>query len=122
MSLRLSNRRKKTDPILQLIAWTNGTAVVSLLVAVCLIAIAKPKRMNFLDHFYSVHRSSPVWNTGIFTYIGIALLLSFMASAFGLYLNTKRLQRKGDHINATIVLSLIASTIGLLFFISHTLL
>ncbi len=122
MSLRLSNRRKKTDPILQLIAWANGTAVGSLLIAICLIAIAKPKRMNFLDHFYSVQRSSPAWNTGIFTYIGITLLLSLVASALGLYLSTKRLQRKGDHINATLVLSLIISAIGLLFFVRNILL
>ena len=121
MSLRLSNRRKKTDPILQLIAWTNGTAVVSLILAVCLIAIAKPQRMNFLDHFYSVQRSSPAWNTDIFTYIGLTLLLSFMASAFGIYLNTKRLQRKGDYINATLVVSFVVSAIGLLFFIRNTL-
>ncbi|MCK4501632.1 MAG: hypothetical protein KAU22_01265 [Desulfuromonadales bacterium] len=121
MTFRLSNRRIKTDLTLQLLAWSNAIAVISLFIAICLIAIAKPKRMNFLDHFYSVHRSSPVWESGIFSYIGFTLLLSLLASCLGLYLNTKRLRRKGDHINATLVLSLIISTISLIFFIKHTL-
>lgn len=121
MSLRLSNRRKKPDTILRLLAWSNAIAVFSLIGAICIIAIAKPKRMNFLDHFYSVQRLNPAWNTSLTGYIGALLLLSLLFSIIGLFLNSKRLQRKGDHVNATLVLSLIASTVSLLFYLIFTL-
>ena len=121
MSLRLSNRRKKPDLILRLLAWSNAIAVFSLIGAVCVIAIAKPKRMNFLDHFYSVQRLNPAWNTSLTGYIGALLLLSLLFSIIGLILNSKRLQRKGDHVNATLVLSLIASTVSFLFYLRFTL-
>ncbi len=120
MSLRLSNRRKKPDLILQLLACSNAVAVISLFLAICFIAIAKPKQMNFLDHFYSVQRLNPAWDMDFIGYIGIALLLSFVASIFGLYLNSQRMQRKGDHVSATLVLSLIISSISLLFYLRIT--
>ncbi len=121
MSLRLSNRRKKSDLTLRLLAWSNAIAVIALIGAVCVIAIAKPKQMNFLDHFYSVQRLNPSWNLTLIGYIGVLLLLSLISSIFGLYLNGKRLRRKGDHINATLVLSLIISTVSLLFYLKFTL-
>ena len=120
MSLRLSNRRKNPDPILRLLAWSNAVAVISLAVAVAIIAVAKPKRMNFLDHFYGVQRLNPAWNTDLIGYIGIMLLLSFITSIVGLFLNSKRMRRKGDHIHATLILSLIASIISLFFYLRFT--
>lgn len=121
MSLRLSNRRKQPDLILRSLAWSNGIAVISLFLAVCLIAIAKPKKMNFLDHFYDVQRLSPAWNKDMIGYIGVMLLISFIASVIGILLNGKRLRRNKDHVHATLVLSLIASTISLFFFLRFTL-
>ena len=117
MSLRLSNRRRQPDQILRLLAWSNAIAVISLVLAICLVAIAKPKRMNFLDHFYGVQRMSPAWNMDLVGYIGFMLFLSLLASGFGLFLNRKRLRRKEDHIHATLVLSLIASTVSLFFYL-----
>ncbi|WP_321369957.1 hypothetical protein [uncultured Desulfuromusa sp.] len=121
MSLRLSNRRKRPDLILRLLAWSNGIAVASLFIAVCLVALAKPKRMNFLDHFYGVQRLSPAWDKSMIGYIGGMLLLSFSASIVGIFLNSKRLRRKKDHIHATLVLSLIASAVSMFFYLKFTL-
>ena len=121
MSLRLSNRRKTPDKILRLLAWSNAAAVIFLFLSICLIAIAKPKRMNFLDHFYGVQRINPAWNTDLVGYIGLMFFLSFLASCFGLFLNRKRMQRKGDHIHATLVLCLIISVVSLLLYLRFTL-
>ena len=121
MSLRLSNRRKYPDLILRLLAWANAVAVISLGLAICLIAMAKPKRMNFLDHFYSVQRMNPAWNMDLVGYIGVMLLLSLLASSYGLFLNRKRMRRKGDHIHATLVLCLLTSVISLFFFLKFIL-
>lgn len=121
MSLRLSNRRKKNDLILRLLAVCNFTAVASLFLAVFVVSAAKPKRMNFLDHFFGVQRLNPAWDMSLVGYIGALLFLSLIASIAGIYFNSKRLKRKGDHINATLVLSLIASIVSLFFYLRFTL-
>ena len=121
MSLRLSNRRKKNDQILRLLAVCNFTAVASLFLAIFVVSAAKPKRTNFLDHFFGVQRLNPAWDMDLVSYVGLLLLLSFVASIAGLYFNSKRLKRKGDHVNATLVLSLIASIISLFFYFRFTL-
>ena len=121
MSLRLSNRRKRQDTILRLLAWSNFIAVASLFVAIFVVAAAKPKRTNFLDHFFGVQRLNPAWDMNLVGYIGGLLVLSLVASLAGIYFNTKRLKRKGDHINATLVLSLIVSIISLFFYLRFTL-
>ncbi|MEA3544837.1 MAG: hypothetical protein U9R69_06405 [Thermodesulfobacteriota bacterium] len=121
MSLRLSNRRKKSDLILYLLGWSNAIAVISLVAAICMLAIAKPKKMNLIDHYYSVQRLNPAWNMDLVGYVGVLLGLSLLSSIVGLFLNSKRLQRKGDHVNATLVLSLIASIVGLFFYLRFTL-
>lgn len=121
MSLRLSNRRKHTDLTLRLLALANGVAVASLAIAIAIIAAAKPKRMNFLDHVFGVERLNPTWNTNLLGYVGILLVLSFLSSIIGLFLNSRRMHRKGDHIHATLILSLIASTVSLFFYLRFTL-
>lgn len=121
MSLKLSNRRKRPDLTLRLLAWSNAIAVISLAAALCLVAIAKPKHENFLDHFYSVERPNPSWNMDLIGYVGLMLLLSFLASGIGLFFNSKRLRRKKDHVNATLVISLVVSTVSLFFYLRFTL-
>ncbi|MDA3903386.1 MAG: hypothetical protein PF441_08075 [Desulfuromusa sp.] len=121
MSLRLSNRRKRTDLTIRLLAWSNAVAVISLAIAICIIAVAKPQRMNFLDHFYGVQRLNPTWDMDLIGYIGAMLLLSFLASIVGLFLNSKRRRRKSDHIHATLILSLVASAVSLFFYLRFTL-
>ena len=121
MSLSLSNRRKQNDRILRLLAVCNFTAVASLFAAIFVVAAAKPKRTNFLDHFFGVQRLNPAWDMDLVGYIGGLLFLSLITSVAGIYFNSKRLKRKGDHINATLVLSLIASIISLIFYFRFTL-
>jgi len=117
MSLRLSNRRRKNDRILRLLAVCNFTAVASLFLAIFVISAAKPKRTNFLDHFFGVQRLNPMWDMNLVGYVGVLLFVSLITSIAGIYFNSKRLKRKGDHINATLVLSLIASTVSLFFYL-----
>ena len=116
MSLRLSNRRKTPDLLLQLLAWFNGAAVISLVAALAIAAIAKPELETFFDRYYDIQLRQ-AWNHNLVGYIGLFLGLSCVTSIVGLIINSKRLRRKGDHIHATLVLSLIISIAGLFFFI-----
>ena len=111
----LHNRRKRRDLLLLLLTWFNAVAVVALLAALCLLAIAKPELETFFDRYYNLQLRR-TWNTELFIYIGTMLVLSALASVFGLVINSRRLRRKKDHIHATLVLSLIISLLALIAF------
>ncbi|MCW8860660.1 MAG: hypothetical protein OQK50_07935 [Deltaproteobacteria bacterium] len=112
MSLRLSNRRKRPDLLLQLLTWFNAAAVISLAAALCVAAIAKPELETFFDRYYNLQLRQ-TWNQDLIGYLGLLLGLSCIASIVGLAINSKRLRRKSDHIHVTLILSLIVSLIAL---------
>ncbi len=116
MTLRLDNRRKHPDLLLKLLAWFNAAAVISLAAALCIAAIAKPELETFFDRYYKLHLRQ-TWNQDLIGYIGLMLGLSCLLSTIGLILNSKRLRRKHDYIHSTLILSLILSLIGLVYFI-----
>lgn len=120
MTRTYNNRRKRPDLLLQLLAWSNAVAVISLVSALCIAAIAKPELETFFDRYYSLQLRQ-TWNTDLIGYIGFMLLLSCLTSIAGLIINSKRLRRKGDHIRSTMILSLIISLIGLGYYLKFVL-
>lgn len=115
MSLRLNNRRKRPDVLLQLLTGFNAAAVISLAAALVIAAIAKPELETFFDRYYNLQLRQ-TWNHNLVGYIGLMLGMSCLTSIVGLIINSKRLKRKKDHIHSTIVLSLIISIVGLIYF------
>lgn len=115
MSLKLNNRRKRPDLLLQFLTGFHAAAVISLAAALCITAVAKPELETFFDRYYNLQLRQ-TWNHDLIGYIGLMLGMSCLASIIGLAINSKRLKRKNDHVHATIVLSLIISVIGLIYF------
>ncbi|HEY5672678.1 MAG TPA: hypothetical protein VIR78_03135 [Malonomonas sp.] len=117
-----SSRRKKTDPLLRLLTVANVTAAASLFVVFCLTAMAKPEIETFFDRFYKVNLyRRPNWDMNLMNYIGLMLVICCIVSLAGLYINSKRLRRKGDYIRATQVVSLIIALFGLALYLKHML-
>ena len=112
----LHNRRKRPDLLLRLLTWTNAVAVISLAAALCITAIAKPELETFFDRYYNLPLRH-TWNRHLIGYIGLMLAISLGTSIVGLFINSRRLRRKDDHIRATLVLSLIIALVSLGFFL-----
>ena len=110
--MRVNNRRKRPDLLLQLLAWFNAAAVFALAAALCFIAVAKPQMETFFDRYYNLTLRK-TWDESLVGYIALTLALSFVTSMIGLILNSRRLKRKGDHIHSTLVISLVVSIVGL---------
>ena len=122
MNSPANNRQKKSDPLMKLLTWANVGAATSLFIVFCLTAMAKPEIETFFDRFYKVNLyRRPNWDTNMMNYVGVMLLACCLISLFGLYINSKRLKRKGDYIRATQVVSLIIALIGLGLYLNHML-
>ncbi len=109
-----SRRRKKPDPLLKLLSLANAGAALSLFIAFCLVAVAKPEIETFFDRFYKVNIiRRPNWDMDLMHAIAALLVFCCLISLTGIYLNSKRLKRKGDYIRATQIVSLIVALFGL---------
>ncbi len=116
------SRRKKSDPLMRLLTVANVGAAASLFTVFCLTALAKPEIETFFDRYYNVHLyRRPNWDMNLMNYIGVMLLVCCLISLSGLYINSKRLRRKGDYIRATQVVSLIIAIFGLALYLKHML-
>lgn len=115
MSLKLNNRRKRPDLLLNLLTGFNAIAVISLAAALVVTAIAKPELETFFDRYYNLQLRQN-WNHDLVGYIGLLLALSCLTSIIGLVINSRRLRRKGDYIHSTLILSLVVSIVGMGFF------
>jgi hypothetical protein len=107
---------------MRLLTIANVGAAASLFAALCLTAMAKPELETFFDRFYNVNLyRRPNWDMNLMNYIGGMLLTCCLISLTGLYINSKRLRRKGDYIRATQVVSLIIAIFGLFLYLKFML-
>lgn len=114
-------RRKTKDPLLRILTWSNAIAAVGLFIAICLAAVAKPEAVTFFDRFYQVNiYRRPHWDMVLVDYIAIMLIISSLTSIVGLFVNSRRLKRKGDYIRSTLVLCLLLSLAGLGLYFGYT--
>lgn len=108
------DRRKTKDPMMKYLAWSNAVAAIGLFSAICIAAVAKPEAVTFFDRFYKVNvYRRPYWDMVLVDYIAIMLALSTLTSIVGLFINSRRLKRKGDYVRATLVICLALSLAGL---------
>jgi hypothetical protein len=108
------NRRKTRDPLLKYLSLANAAAAIGLFSAICIAAVAKPEAVTFFDRFYKVNvYRRPHWDMVLVDYIAIMLALSALTSIAGLFINSRRLKRKGDYVRATLVICLVLSIAGL---------
>ncbi len=118
---RHPNRRDRKDPLIKYLTWANAAAAIGLFAALCIAALAKPEIPTFFDRFYQVNvYRRPHWDMALLDYIAILLALSGLTSIFGLFINSRRLKRKGDHIRATLVICLVLSIVGLGLYFGYT--
>ena len=115
-------RSKNSDPLMKMLTLANVSAAASLFVVFCLTALAKPEIETFFDRFYQVNLyRRPNWDMALMNYIGMMLLACCLISLSGLYINSKRMKRKGDYIRATQVVSLIISILGMALYLNYML-
>lgn len=120
MNSHNESRRKISDPLMKLLIVSNVAAAATLFTAFCLTALAKPEIETFFDRYYKVNLyRRPNWDMDLMNYIGVMLLACCLISLAGLYINSKRLRRKGDYIRATQVVTLIIAIFGLALYLKY---
>ena len=105
---RSANSRKGPDLILRMIDIISAVLWGFIIVNFAIILFAKPVGETFFDRFFSI-KVRDYWDASLLQFSLILSLAQLFISVFSLFLNSKRLKRKGDRLRISIILSIFIS-------------
>lgn len=116
---RREERRKGGDGILKLLSVLGVVGWFIMLIALFVIDKAKPQQFEFLMNNIDSrsHNLQLGWNDSLLQYVFVLMVVGFLISIIGLYLNSMRKRRRNDSYRVHLIFLLIISTIGILYYL-----
>lgn len=114
----VKERRRKQDPIMQIIHVCNGLVWIILIAFMLVTDAAMPPTETFFDRLLGL-KLREYWDYHILRVAQFVLLGLFAVSMAGIVLNSRRLKRKDDHMRISLLITAFFSFIGsiVMFFI-----
>ena len=104
-------RRKRPDPIMQIIHLSNGLVWLILIAFLLTTNAAMPPVETFYDRLFGVQLRA-YWDFRLLRAAQLILAGLFVVSGIGIWLNTKRLKRQDDHMRVSLIITAVFSLIG----------
>jgi hypothetical protein len=116
---RRAERRKGSDSLMKLLSALGVIGWFIMLVALFVIDKAKPQQLEFLmNNIDSRSRAYQVgWNDELLYYVFALMVMGFLISIIGLYLNSMRKRRRNDSYRLHLIFLLIITSIGILYYL-----
>lgn len=112
------NRRKGQDVWLKLIQWIGIISWVLMVPLLVLMDRAKPQFETFFDRYFDIQVESG-WDYEIFRYAFYLMIFLMVLSGTGLLINKTRHKRKDDFYRMNLIIILILSILGIIYYISR---
>jgi hypothetical protein len=114
-----AERRKGSDSLMKLLSALGVIGWFIMLVALFVIDKAKPQQLEFLmNNIDSRSRAYQVgWNDELLYYVFALMVMGFLISIIGLYLNSMRKRRRNDSYRLHLIFLLIITSIGILYYL-----
>ena len=111
-----NEKRKGPDFYVRWVKISSG--IVWLFIGAIMFAtdVSKPKTEWFLDRLLN-HKVRQFWDYNTLQYALYSTILLFIYSFVSLLFNLRRLKRKDDRLSISVVISVLLSTILLLFYV-----
>lgn len=110
---RSGQRRKGPDLLVKLIHWL-GIAVWILAILVLFITDkARPEKSTIFDRLFNIQLRTN-WNLALLYEAFFLMVVIFALSVIGIFINTKRHQRKDDHYSFSLIVMGSLSLLGIL--------
>jgi uncharacterized membrane protein len=116
---RRQERRKGSDTILKILSVLGVIGWFLMLIALFVIDKAKPQQLEsmFSNIDSGTSHYQLGWNDELLYYVFVLMVVGFLISILGLYLNSMRNRRRGDSYRVHLVFLFIISTIGILYYL-----
>lgn len=115
-SSKRQERRKGPDFLIKVLKNLVFISWVIIFTSMVLLDLAKPQMESFFDKLFGVHRNTN-WNYTFMDYMFYTMVCGLGVSVGGLYINSKRMRRKGDHYSISLIFLGLVSTIGIIFYL-----
>jgi len=112
-------RRGGGDGLMRVMLWLGLSGWLLMLIAFLVLDQAKPQQMENMMSTITPNGAyfSFGWNENLLQYVFILLVLGFFASILGLFINTMRHRRRHDSYRIHLILLLLMSTIGIVYYL-----
>ena len=107
----LKEKRKKPDPVMQIIHLSNGLVWIILMAFLLTTNAAMPPVETFYDRLFGVQLREH-WDFRLLRVSQWILAGLFVISGIGIFLNTKRLKRQDDHMRVSLIITGVFSFAG----------
>lgn len=118
-NIQTPKRRNGPDFWIRLVQWVGGLSWLILLIALSILEKAQPKEESLFSRLKH-HELRTWWDLELASYFFYIMILLFSLSLFTLLINSKRLKRKGDRLNLSVIIigfiSFIGSVLYLIYF------
>jgi ABC-type phosphate transport system permease subunit len=114
---RTIDRRKGRDPVLKVLSSCGAATAVLAVIALVLLAKAKPHAFAHFDKEAFSVRS--FWDPGYAQMLLGLMIVGLAIGLIGLVLNTRRLKRKNDSIRLNLVFLAVASAVGIAVYLYY---
>lgn len=116
--LQIPKRRRGPDFLIRFVQWVGGLSWLVLLTAMVILEKAQPQEIPYFSRL--MHQEYRTWwdleLAQYFFYIMVFLLL---LSLFTLLINSRRLKRKYDKLNISVVIIGLISLIGIILYLIY---
>ncbi len=110
----MQNRRRGPDFVIKVMNYISGTAWVMIFAIFVFVSMAKPKFQGFKRGMGAIHGS---WDTDLLSVVFGLLIFLVLMSVIGIAFNITRMKRKTDNIRASLVISGIVASIGIIIYL-----
>lgn len=116
---RRQDRRKGSDSVLKILSVLGVFGWFLMLVALIVYDKARPKHVEFMINSIDANAQAPRlgWNDNLLYYVFVLMVIGFLISVVGLYLNAMRMRRRNDSYRVHLIFLLIISTLGIVYYL-----
>jgi hypothetical protein len=107
------NKRNQGDALLYLLSIFSIVSVTIVTVSIILIIQAEPQTFTGVD---SQGQIRVAWEHYTTRYLFSLLVLGFVVSIAGLFVNAKRLKREFDYVRVNLIVLLLFSAVGMVIY------
>jgi len=107
------DRRKGPDILVKTIRWFVLIGWIIMILALIFVYVAKPGMITFFTRHLATDLRTD-WDMRLVHFILVLMILGFLISITGFYINLKRSRRKGDEIRVSFILLGMMSVLGII--------
>lgn len=111
-----AERRRGPDIFVKLVHWIGIIAWIFATIILVIIEAAKPEFETFFDRMLNLHLRT-TWDLDVAQYAFLFMLLLFYVCVIAILINSRRMKRKTDRFNKSIIALAILSLIGIVVYI-----